>query len=266
MGRFRTICKDNEPKDFNSYYTKKKGLNTYTFLKTTQNVCYNNAVNNEIKLGNECFNKKIIYYKSYDDLINLSKISSLLDPSCSECADVPVNLANGLQSELCYEELYEEGCEKTEKNNNCCCKKCMKIPIINECQEKTGKMFPYGHFNNAIKNPSVKIHSLQHIESIDACEEKLTCPSYIYCQCPPGYTDCKCCNYSITNPITNTENIKYYQNSVEHCDDDDENTTNSDLMQLYEMKNEHNEKEKRLAEKAVSIYSKFGNNNTKNII
>ena len=45
MGRFRTMCKDNEPKDFNSYYNKKRGITTYTFLKTTQNSCSNNAVN-----------------------------------------------------------------------------------------------------------------------------------------------------------------------------------------------------------------------------
>lgn len=263
MGRFRTMCKDNEPKDFNSYYNKKRGITTYTFLKNTQNSCSNNAANTNIKLGNECDNKKITYYKSYDDLINLSKISSILDPNCSECADVPINLANGLQSELCYEELYEEGCQKTEKNDSCCCKKCMKIPIINECQDKSGKMFPYGHFNNSVKNPSVKIHSLQHIENINACEEKLTCASYIYCQCPPGFTNCKCCNYTITNPITNTENIKYSQNSVEHCDQID--TTNEYLMNLAQMKKEHNEKEKILAEKAIYIYSKFGNNMKNNI-
>jgi hypothetical protein len=166
MGRYRTLCSDNEPKDFNTYYNKKKGMTIYKNLRTTKS-CYNNLVNNNILMNNSCTNKNIKYYKSYDSLINLSKVSSFLTPECSDCADVPVLLSNGITSEMCYDELYED-----------------------YCKEKTGKIFPYGHFNNKVKNPLIKIHSLKNIEG--DCESKLNCTSYEYCKCPPGITDCKC--------------------------------------------------------------------------
>ena len=120
-------------------------------------------------MGNQCESKNIVNYKSYDLLINLSKISGLLVPNCSECTDIPIYLNNGINSEIYYEELelYTDDC----------------------CNNKTRKLFPYGYFNNTIKNPSIQIHSVRNIQG--ECEYKLTCDA-----------DTQPCN--ITNPpITN---------------------------------------------------------------
>jgi len=261
MGRYRTSCGNNEPKDFNTYYNKKKGMTIYKNLRTTKS-CYNNLVNNNILMNNSCINKNIVYYKSYDSLINLSKISGFLRPECSDCADVPVLLANGINSEICYDELYEDDCSNTESNDlSCCCGKCIKIPIMNNCKEKTGKIFPYGHFNNKVKNPLIKIHSLKNIE--EDCESKLNCASYEYCKCPPGITDCKCCEYSIITPLTNTENIKYYENSNKECDTNSINNNefpsfiSNDLGYFEQLKKENNEEDKILSSKAINVYSKY---------
>lgn len=266
MGRYRTSSNDT-PKDFNNYYNKKKGLVAYKYA-ITHNSNYNNTNNVNFNMKTTCIggdnicvkSKNIINYKSYDTLINLSKISSNLNPNCSYCADVPINLMNGITSKIGYNELYEVDCEKTISNNNCPCKKCMKIPIINDCYEKTGKLFPYGHFNNSVKNPSIQIHSLQNI---GPCQVNLDCEKYKYCECKNSGINCKCCEYSIITPITNDENIKYTDNSVPDCVNyynDVPEYMKEHLENLNKMKDERNIKNKELAEKSINIYSKFGNN------
>lgn len=151
MGRFRTTNKNEQPTDYINYYEKKRGLAIYKTLRS-QTPCYNNAISDNIVLGNQCENKNIINYKNYDLLINLSKISSLLDKNCSSnLVDTPFTLDNGLISQI-------EGNDSIEfigdhfQPNSC--------RFSNEI-----KLFPYGNFNNYIKNPPIQIHSIRDIQA-----------------------------------------------------------------------------------------------------
>ena len=265
MSNRRPFSNHNLPLDFNSLYSKKISLSLLKFARNVPSI-QNNNFNSSFSM-NECTNipssKKIVYYKSYDTLINLSKISSLLDPSCTQCADVPLNLMNGLQSEVYYNDLYETECKKLESEDRFCgCARCLKIPIINYCYEKSGKMFPYGRFNNSIKNPPIKIQSLKNING--ECQEKLECPTYIMCKCSPYNENCECCKYTTTTPFDNKSNIKYTENSDKDCDNKIdhrlEHLPKEELEKLQEMKNKKLQEDKILSEKAINIYSKFGSN------
>ncbi len=265
MTNRRPFSRNNEEMlDYNSYYKKKVGLTNYQYA-LLQNPSTNNIKNNNF-LMNDCNSKSIYNYKSYDTLINLSKVSAYLDPSCVQCLDVPVNLMNGLQSELYYNDLYEVGCtnsciENREEDTFCECTNCRKIPLINNCLEKTGKLFPYGKFNNSIKNPAIRIHSLNNIDA-NKCQEELECPPYVICQCSLPLEDCECCNYTVTTPFDDESNIKYTENSIADCNSLETLLPYQQLYasQLQEMERQKLQEDKILSEKAVSIYSKFGNN------
>ena len=260
----------NNSSDFNSYYSN---INTLSLLKfaRSHHSSHNNSFNPLFSLNQCDINpslKNIVYYKSYDTLINLSKISSLLNPSSSSCADVPLNLINGLQSEVCYNELYETDCTKLNPENKFCgCARCLKIPIINNCHEKTGKMYPYGRFNNSIKNPAIKINSLKCINS--ECEEKLKCPTYIMCKCSTYNKNCDCCKFTTTTPFDEESNIKYTDNSDISCHDYIDHHLRhlppEQLIKLQEMKDKKLQEDKILSKKAINIYSKFGAPNVNHI-
>ena len=254
------------PTDFNSSYSYKSSL-SYLHFARSHSSFRNNNINSFFSM-NECTNipnsKKIVYYKSYDTLINLSKVSSLLDSSSRNCADVPVNLMNGLQSEVNYNELYESECTE---DRFCECAKCLKIPIINHCYEKSGKMFPYGKFNNSNKNSAIKIQSLKCIDF--ECKKKLECPTYIICKCYPQTEDCQCCKYTNTTHFDEKSNIKYTNNSDKSCDNQiDDNLaffSKEHMNDLQEIKNKKLQQDILLSEKAIDIYSKYGSTNVTHI-
>ena len=249
MSNRRPFSNQNNNLDFNSYYSKLNGLTNFKFARSHSSI-QNNHINNNFSMNN-CNTKRIVNYKSYDTLINLSKISSLLNPTCSKCLDVPVNLMNGIQSEVYYNELYEIKCHE----DNIC--DCIKIPIINPCYEKSGKMFPYGRFNNSNKNPPIKIHSLKGIDC--ECEEKLECPPYIICKCSLDVNHCECCKFTTTTPLNQNTNIIYTDN-YEECDNSNHLAffEIEHMNELEEIKNKKLQEDKLLSEKAVDIYSKFG--------
>jgi len=249
--------------DYTSYYKNKVGLTNYQYA-LLQTPSVNNAKNNTFSM-NTCdqSSNRIYNYKSYDTLIQLSKVSAYLDPCEAHCLDVPVNLMNGLHSEVYYNDLYEVECTKEDgEEDRCCeCNKCLKIPRINNCLEKTGKLFPYGKFNNSIKNPAIQIHSLKNINA-NNCQEKIECPPYVICPCLRPLDECECCNYTVTTPFDADTNIKYTENSIVDC-------SNLEILLPYqqtyitylqEIKTRKLQEDKILSEKAINIYSKFGNN------
>lgn len=167
MGRFRTTSKNEQPTDYINYYEKKRGVTIYKTLRS-QTPCYNNAISDNIVLGNQCEKKNIINYKNYELLINLSKISSLLDKNCSTTLNVsPVTLDNGLTSDteqneninffldyIFTEDLLSKGFVIDYEYEKNLCRFSNQI-----------KIFPYGNFNNYVKNPPIQIHSIRDIQA-----------------------------------------------------------------------------------------------------
>jgi hypothetical protein len=262
MSSRRPFAKSNEM-DYNAYYKRKAGLTNYQYARLHTSAA-NNTINSQF-LMNECPSttpkcnaKKIYNYTSYETLINLSKIASSLNPDCRECADVPTNLLNGLQSEICYNELYESECTKLESEDRWCgCARCLKIPIINDCYDKTGILFPYGRFNNSNKSPEIKIHSLKNISC--ECVEKLECSEYILCQCSPLVENCECCKYTTTMPFDEKTNVTYTNNSRGECLDPLFSRLPPDQKaEILEMKRKKLAEDKLLSKKAFNIFSKFG--------
>jgi hypothetical protein len=209
--------------------------------------------------------KSIVNYNDYSTLISLSKTANSLDPNCKTCADIPININDGLQSELYHDEIFKKDCSVDVENRNgvdynkCKCNKCLKIPIINICQERTGKIFPYGHFNNKLKNSISKIHSVYNVE---LCEDKLICNTYKFCRCPAGMQNCNCCKYIVNTPFDKTT-IKYTENGADRkCDVDDDKSLhriqNEHLNEIYKLEKEQMVKNKELAVEAVDIYSVYG--------
>ena len=267
MSNRRPFSNNNLDLDFNSYYSKKNSITNYNFARL-HNANDNNNINVNFSMKqcinnnpNNCNFKKIVYYKSYDTLINLSKISHLLDPSCNDCiSDVPINLNNGIKSEIKNNELYESQCISSEDIFCEDTSLCDKIPIINNCHEKSGKMFPYGIFNNSIKNKNqpIKIHSLTKINC--ECSEKTYCPSsYIKCKCD---ITCNCCIFTTTTPLDKNTNINYTENNNINDDFLDSNILpfkQENIQKIKELNEINLQKDKLLSEKALNIYSKFGN-------
>ncbi len=134
-------------------------------------------------------NAEVVYFNSYQEFINATKSYLRNNPDCFKCADVPLNIIDGINSELCYDELYShlKGCMLDY------CNKCEKILKINECSEG---LFPYGHFNN---NTKVDTFMFPAKVKIDVCDTKQPCQRYVYCKCPPTMEK-KCCIYELTYP------------------------------------------------------------------
>ena len=271
MNRFRTLARADTP-SFSEYYGRKTGNESYKYAKN-HSIAYNNTTNPNFFMRiikkmpedyDEPCSKAIVNYRDYATFINLSKTANMLDPNCKTCADVPVNMNDGLQSELYHDEIFKKNCSIGVENrtgidfNRCHCIKCLKIPFINICQEKTGKIFPYGHFNNTLKNPISKIHSVRNVE---LCEDKLDCNTYKFCRCPAATQDCKCCKYTVNTPFDKTT-IKYTENAADsHCAVVDESLhriTNEHLKEIRRLEHEQMVKNKQLANEAVAIYSIYG--------
>lgn len=260
MSSRRPFASSSPSSSFSDLYSKKNALTNYQYARSAS-TAQNNSKNIAFSTC-PAFHKSIFWYKSHGTRINLSKISAFLDPNCSDCADVPVNLLNGIQSEVCYNELYEPGCTKlsAEDDRYCGCARCLKIPIINSCAEKTGKMFPYGRFNNSIKNPAIQIQALKNIDIY--CQETLECQSYIMCQCSPYNKNCECCKFSTTTPFDANSNIKYVENSDIACgnklDHHLSHLPKDQLEALQALKDKKLNDDILLSQKAINIFSKFG--------
>lgn len=268
MGRYRTFANDDQ-KDFNQYYNKLKGETTYKYARQHSSD-YNNYINPNFLMNNcpsttamdtdeDTTRKSIVKYKDYETLINLSKTASYLNPACNACADVPTQLNDGLQSEICYDTLY-----KTYTVHPCSGK--TKIAIIDVCKEKSGVAYPYGVFNNNKKNPPIQIHS---VIDLHPCQEHLRCKSYKFCKCPP-WLDCKFCNFKVVTPINEKTNITYTENNC-YIKDNDNNEFHNDededfssiplymrehILHLKELKDETRSESIKLSEDAVTIFSK----------
>jgi hypothetical protein len=268
MGRFRTFAND-EQKDFNHYYNKKNGETIYKYARTHTSE-YNNYINPNFSMSNcSTYNENgtindsckqstgIVNYKDYQTLIILSKTSSFLNPDCNVCADVPLQLNDGLKSEICYDTLY-----KTYSVNPCNGK--TKIPIIDICKEKSGTSYPYGLFNNNKKNPPIKIHS---IKDLQPCQEELHCNSYKFCKC----FDCKVCKYKVVTPIDENTNIIYteenYDDNHNHNNDNHNDNHNDEysnvpfymrehLIYLNQLKREQQSENIKLTDDAINIFGK----------
>jgi hypothetical protein len=293
----RPFALNQPPTDFNTLYKKKNSLAAFQYARN--HTAESNNMNNTAFLMKECKIKhrcgpkikNIANYTSYDSLINISKIAALLDPNCSECADVPVNLSNGLQSELQYSDLYYKKCTKItvedykykkdekltketkfgrEDNSEktyykgdkfCGCTRCLKIPRINECNEKLGILYPYAQFNNSTKNPAIQIKSIQNVNKW--CEEKLDCPEYVLCKCSPFVKNCDCCKFTTTTPFSENTNVKYTDNNKKSCTYEKDNHFLNSLScnqrhELLKLKAKKLADDKNLANNAVNVYSKFG--------
>jgi hypothetical protein len=267
----RPFAKSSNEMDYNTYYKRKAGLTNYQYARlhtsATNNTTNPNFLMNECPSTTpNCNAKKIYNYNSYETLINLSKIASTLNPNCRECADVPTNLLNGLQSELCYNEVYESECTKLESEDRWNgCARCLKIPIMNNCLDKTGILFPYGRFNNAHKSPAIEIHSLRNISC--ECVENLECPFYVLCQCSSNVENCESCKYTTTTPFDEKTNVIYTDNSREECADTVDpifsNLPPDQIKEILDIKHKKLAEDKRLSQKAFSIYSKYGARNLK---
>ena len=143
-------------------------------------------------------------------MINLLLEQATLNSDCYRCGDVPTTLYNGLTSEICYDDYFK----KIYKYKNhcyhdpCLYNKCQSFNIkdIDFCASAGDSLYPYGNFNN--NNPDVT-RKLRH-RLILKCDDKMPCPTYIYCKCPPGKDNCycKCCDYTVVFPFKDTF-IKY---------------------------------------------------------
>ena len=107
------------------------------------------------------------------------------NPNCFNCAEVPSSLVQGLESELCYDELYAHVRDCTLEY----CNKCEKILKTNDCLEG---LFPYGHFNT--NKASSDTFSFPAKIKLDECGEKQACAKYVYCKCASNTKD-NCCYY-----------------------------------------------------------------------
>lgn len=137
----------------------------------------------------------VAVFENYNTMINLLLEQASLDKQCYSCPDVPVTLNNGLTSEFCFDD-YFKSVSKLSKHP---CK-CLPIRDIDICQLESGKLYPYGHFNN--NNPNINKGLRRKL--ILNCSKTELCPTYVYCKCPPNQINCTCCDYTVTFPFKDT--------------------------------------------------------------
>lgn len=183
MGRFRVFNHGNtvSSSDLNQ---RKKGNEMMKYLREKAPEKEDQGVIVDYS------NLEIVYFKSYQEFMNATRSYLNNNPNCFTCADVPSSLTDGLESELCYDELYAHVRDCTLDY----CNKCEKILKTDDCLEG---LFPYGHFNN--NNNSSETFSFPAKIKLDECGEKQACAKYVYCKCGPKMDD-KCCYYEELYP------------------------------------------------------------------
>ena len=145
-------------------------------------------------------------FENYKTMIELSMEQATLNGDCRKCADVPSSLYTGLQSEFCYDDYFDS---VSKLGNHPC--KCLPLRDVNLCKLKSGKLYPYGYFNN--NNPNINRDLLRRVTL--KCDKKKLCPTYIYCKCPPNAINCKCCDYTVTFPYQD----KFISYKISGCND-----------------------------------------------
>lgn len=185
MGRFRIYC-NNKTVSSGEYNERLNGLNT---IKHARSKDKNKPDQNFIVNYNTW---EIVRFKSYSQYLATAKAFFIINPECNLCPDVPIDLKQGLQSEICYEELLEH----VYNCNSHPCQKCDTILKLDICKEKSGKLYPYGHFNNNCLGRNFKFPVKIDVQ---CCKSELICPVYNFCKCP-AFWDPKCCKYQVIFP------------------------------------------------------------------
>ena len=177
MGRYRVNC-SHKTVSSGDYNNRIIGLNNIKFARTKDP---DKEIDN-FYINYNTWN--IEWFKSYEDYLLTAKAFFIINPDCNLCPDVPIDLKQGLNSEICYNELLEH-------INNCNthpCKKCDIILRLDICKELKHILYPYGHFNNDCLGRKfqfpVKIN-------VQCCKSELICPDYNFCKCP-AFWDEKC--------------------------------------------------------------------------
>jgi hypothetical protein len=208
MGRYRVFSKCPAPLCYTEYYEKKDST---TILKFARSIVHTDKKTDNFKMccercspleSSDCY---ISVFQNYASLIKLLKREAELDKNCNSCADIPLTMLNGLESEICFDEFYETIDNFDE--NNC---KCLNVRSVNNCIEKLGKLYPYGHFNNNCKSPNISLKRKLFLK----CHEKKPCPTYVFCKCRPDAASCKCCDYNVVYPHNN----KFISYTISGCD------------------------------------------------
>lgn len=158
MGRFRTLAINNEI-NYNDLYIKKKGIE---LIKNARTHCSDNYK----------INDKFFYnFKNYETYYTIANAYPHLNTECIKCEDSPLNLSDGLNSEICYNEIFKDNDIEHP---------CIDLKVLNlKCRPDCGSLYPYGKFNN---RNSGRISYLHNKMDPNKCN-KLQCQPYEYCRC-----------------------------------------------------------------------------------
>ena len=185
MGRFR-VNSNNKTISSGDYNNRLQGLNTIIHARTKDK----NKGDENFIVDYNTYNIK--HFKSYKDYITAAKAYFIINPHYNSCPDVPIDIKQGLQSKIYYNELLEHvyNCKSYS------CVQCDIILKLDICKNKQHILYPHGHFNNNslgrnFKFP-VKIDLLH-------CNDYMDCPKYSFCKCP-AFWDEKCCKYQVMFP------------------------------------------------------------------
>jgi hypothetical protein len=185
MGRYRVNC-NNKTISSGEYNNRIKGLNLIKHARSKDH----DKKDENFTVNYNTWN--IQYFKSYNDYLLAAKAFFIINPDCNLCPDVPLDIKQGLNSEICYDELLEHV-------NNCHshpCKKCDLVLKLDICKNLNHILYPYGHFNNNCLGRNFKFPVKINVQ---CCKSELVCPDYNFCKCP-AFWDEKCCKYQVMFP------------------------------------------------------------------
>lgn len=206
MGRFRIFCNDKtiSSGEYNEV------LNGITTIKHARSKAISKRDENYVI---DYDTLEITNFKSYNDYLSLAKAFFLINPDCNLCIDVPINLRQGLMSEICFEETQEHvyNCDAHP------CSKCDKILRLYLCREKSRKLYPYGYYNNERLQRHFKFPVRIKLRD---CRGELKCPVYSYCKCP-AFWDADACQYQVMFP-SESKFIYYTEQGLPFIDKNDE--------------------------------------------
>lgn len=264
MGRFRTSQFNNKQYTSSEYTNKNKNIEILKYARSIINV---EKETSEFKLDcmlkkynlneNNCVDPSFVImpsiylavFENYKSMINLLLEQANYDKDCGSCPDVPTSLFEGLRSEFCYDDYFKS----ISENNNILCK-CIPFKDVDVCQVESGKLYPYGNFNN--NNPNIN-KSLRR-KLFLKCNERKICPTYIYCKCSQELIDshgCKCCDFTVSFPFKN----QFVNYVVSGCRDkilyEEANNETQNPSKSYEIYREKLNYNKHFQEEAYNSYS-----------
>ena len=100
MGRYRVNC-NNKTISSGEYNNRIKGLNLIKHARSKDH----EKEDENFTVNYNTWN--IQYFKSYNDYLLAAKAFFIINPDCNLCPDVPLDIKQGLNSEICYDELLE---------------------------------------------------------------------------------------------------------------------------------------------------------------